>query len=86
MNINNDADFGIFDDYPKYGDEINENICNTFKLAQICKLHGQILKIHKKTIYLGFKKTYDDFTTTYFSPNLKKLLQNIINKREVCNL
>jgi len=45
-----------------------------------------ILKKHKTLLHQGIEKTINLFKEEYYYPDSQKLIQNIINKCEICNL
>jgi len=90
--INNDEDFAVFQRAymklikPNTGMKLIKTSVVLPNLPTYAVFHEKILEIHEKTIYQGIKKTYDTFKMKYYFPDAQKLIQNIINKCEICNL
>jgi len=90
--INNDEDFAIFQRAymklikPNTGKKLMKTSVVLPNLPTYADFHEKILEIHEKTIHQGIKKTYETFKTKYYFPDAQKLIQNIINKCEICNL
>jgi len=88
----NDADFLIFQ--RAFTEIISPNnftklLRSTKKLIDIptyAEFKGLILKKHKELLHPGIEKTINLFKEEYYYPDSQKLIQNIINECEICNL
>lgn len=90
--FHNEIDFPIFQ--RAYLEIINpSNITKIMKtslklidLQTFAEFKELILKTHKKLLHPGIEKTINWFKEKYYYPDYQKLIQNLINECEICNI